>query len=603
MYSIKFLPENKTVVVEDGTTLLMAAVRAGVTLDADCGGKGTCGRCRVKILAGDLSDTGPMEFKHLSVDERSQGWELACKRVPDSDLLVEVRQQENALERKITLSSTGDVNINPAVSKVLVELTPPTLSDSTSDFERLLDGLTDVKRAAELRVLRNLPQVLREENFTATAVLHGETLLAVEAGNSTGRIFGLAVDIGTTTLAASLLDLANGKVLATLAATNPQQSFGADVISRINYAARSHQGLIQLQESVILALNALFARLTEMTGVSIEEIYEMVVVGNTTMSHLFLGVDPTYLASAPFIPAFTETVQVEAERLGLAINSGGRIVVLPNVAGYVGSDTVGVMLATGMDRVEGVRLAVDVGTNGEIVLAGNGRILTCSTAAGPAFEGAQIKYGMRAAHGAIEAVSIEGDSITMATIGGSNPVGICGSGLIDAVAAMLKAGIIDHKGRMVRPDDKNSLPAALRVRLNLGDEGPEFILSPQVAITQKDIRELQLAKGAIHAGVQVLLRNLGLSTADISEILLAGAFGNYVKKESALAIGLLPSVPLGNIISVGNAAGDGACQALFSIRERARALALAKAAEHVELSAREDFQEEFINSLNFPEQA
>ncbi len=600
MYSVKFIPDNKTVMVAPGVTVLEAALAAGVVVDAACGGKGSCGKCKVKAPAAKTENSAP--DRHLSEDELAEGWVLACRCPVFSDLVVEVPARFDTASRKTGLGRLlRPVAADPFLKKITLKLDPPTLEDGRSDFERLSDALPGINRTAGPGLLSELPKTLRAAGFKVTAVIHDRELLAVEQGDTAGSLFGLSVDIGTTTLAASLVDLNTGAVAATLSAGNPQQAFGADVISRINYAARSPENLALLQERVVQAINSLVERLAAQAQVNVEAIYEVVAVGNTTMSHLFLGVDPSNLAPAPFIPVFTAPVSAGASALGLKINKRGRVLMMPNIAGYVGSDTVGVMLATGLDRQDGLRLAIDIGTNGEVVLAGRGRLLTCSTAAGPAFEGAQIRCGMRAAEGAIEAVAIEGGTVKISTIGGGEAAGICGSGLVDAVAALYQAGVIDQGGRLSRPENTSHLPGGLRERLRRGPDGPEFVLSPDglVAITQKDIRELQLAKGAIHAGIRILLRELGAAAEDIDEVLLAGAFGNFISKRSALIIGLLPAVEPDKIIPVGNAAGDGAYLSLVSKAERERAFRLARTAEHVELSARKDFQEEFIASLGF----
>lgn len=606
---IVFMDQEKETEVPLGVSVLQALAAAGVPVEGNCGGKGACGKCAVKILSGSCGDPTPAEIKHLGGEKLAGGWVLACRRCVTEDIKVEVQVPKDTSRGKANLSGLGfEKAVDPSVEKIFVGLAPPTVEDQTPDLERLLSRLPRNNVKADPGILAGLPGVLRESGFKVTATLIDDRLMAVEKGDTTRRKFGLAFDIGTTTLAGYLLDLNDGEVLAASSKTNPQKVYGADVIARISHAATGKNGLKQLQEMVLEAVNEITRLLLEKNSVEENEVYEAVVVGNTTMAHLFLGIDPTYLASAPFIPAFKQPVEVRPGELGLPMHPSGRVLVLPNIAGYVGSDTVGVMLATRLDQREGICLAVDIGTNGEVVLAGRGRILTCSTAAGPAFEGSHIKHGLRAAEGAIEAVHIDGD-VFLKVIGHTAPRGICGSGLIDAVAGMLRAGIIDSTGRFADTEDcAGSLDPRLISRLRKGKDGSEFLLASgsfsatgeDIVITQKDLRELQLAKGAILAGIRVLLKESGVAAEDITEIFLAGAFGNYVKKESAMAIGLLPSLPLQRIVPVGNAAGDGAMLVLFSKNERAKAFSLSMKAEHVELSARKDFQEEFINSLYLP---
>jgi len=600
---------EREVMVPAGGSILDAAVAAGVPVEGTCGGKGTCGKCRVRLISGRAVDPTPAETRQIPPEKLSAGWVLACQRPVADGLAIRVETAVESGPGKESLEGVAAVvAAEPVVEKHFLRLAAPTVDDQQPDLERLLSGLPLDGVLAGPGVLANLPRTLRESGFEVTAVLAGRRLLAVEPGDTTGRSFGLALDLGTTTLAGYLVDLGTGKTLAASSLSNPQRSLGADVISRINHVSENPGGLRQLQEMVLEALNRLIEDLLSGGAVAAEEVYEAVVVGNTTMAHLFLGIDPSYLAPAPFIPAFRRPLEVTAGELGLAMHPGARVLMLPNIAGYVGSDTVGVMTATGLDRNQGWRLAVDIGTNGEVVLAGGGRILTCSTAAGPAFEGAHIRHGMRAARGAIESVKMD-QEVTLGTIGGAAPAGICGSGLIDAVAGMLRAGVINPSGRLADPATGAAhLPPGLRDRLRKTEGGSEFILASgsqsaageDIAITQKDLRELQLAKGAILAGIRILLGEAGITAGEISEVYLAGAFGNFISRASAVAIGLLPDIPLERIIPVGNAAGDGARLALISRTERERALSLADRAEHVELSARRDFQDLFVQALYFP---
>lgn len=567
----------------------------------------------------------PPEEEFLSPGELKEGWVLACRYEVDRDLVVYVPGSREAVDRKASLKSRAEeVKPEPAVEKRRLHIPPPGPGDNRGDLERLLEGLAQDNgqgpRRENIRVghglLRDLPRVLRQEDFLVTGVLVGDRLVQVEPGDTRGAAYGLALDIGTTTLAASLVSLERGEVLAVEATTNPQGSYGADVISRIQYASRGWEQLKQLQDSVLQAFHQVILRLLEKTGLEGDKVYEAVAVGNTTMGHLFMGVDPTYLAYSPFTPAFSQALEVPAGELGLPMNPRGRVLLLPGIAAYVGSDTVGVMLAAGLHRQDKVRLAIDIGTNGEMVLAGRGHILACSTAAGPAFEGTRIKHGMRAGEGAIEGACLEGPGegerapgngeLRLQVIGDVPPRGICGSGLVDLVAVLLKAGVIGKNGRFNRPGSAPGLAASLlENRLRPGDRGEEFLLAPaspstagvDLVLTQKDVRELQLAKGAIYAGVQILLKEMGLGIDEIDEVLLAGAFGNYLDRDSALAIGLLPPVPREKVIPVGNAAGDGARLALISRPWRQRAGELAGKTRHVELSTRGDFQEIFLGSL------
>ncbi len=609
MPKVTFIPQNKEVKVEAGTDLLKAADMAGLYIEGDCAGRGTCGKCKVKIAEGEKSKPNKAEEKHLSEKEIDAGWVLACQHKMEKDLVVEIPIQKDAHLRKTSLKGGVEhLSAEPLVEKVHVKMERPAVEDQTADLERLLRHLEKPDLSVELRELSQFPALLRSNSFAVTVAITGNRIISIEPGDTTNQIFGVAFDIGTTTIAGSLIDLKKAEVLAVAAITNPQNAYGADVISRITHASESRENLQQLQDKVIEAANSIIKDLLKQTKVARDRIYEVTAVGNTTMSHLFMGVDPTYLAPAPFVPAYSRALEVEASALGLNINPAGRVIFLPNIAGYVGSDTVGVILATDMDKRTENCAAIDIGTNGELVLAANGRLMACSTAAGPAFEGAQIKHGMRAASGAIELVNYEDGEIKLSMIDDAPACGICGSGLIDSIAALVNAGLIESSGRFVNPEDNpEKVPEQFKDRLRKGTNGYEFVLvaaedsdtGEDIVLSQGDVRELQLAKGAIYAGLMILLKEAGISKDDLDQILLAGAFGNYVRKESALTIGLLPQLPPEKIIAVGNAAGDGARMALASKSVRDRAKALPEKVEHLELSTRMDFQDIFVDAMSF----
>lgn len=611
MVKVTFLPGNKVVEVPKGNTILQAAVSAGEQIESTCGGRGTCGKCKVKLEPGSIDPSIETGKKFISEAEQKEGWVLACRVKVDSDLTVTLKtQQMDAHQRKTQLNQLTDLDIQPSVQKHFLKMSRPTVQDQTPDWDRLMRALPNGEVQFNRALAVTLPKILHEANFEVTAVVSGNSLLAVELGDTTDRSYGLAIDIGTTTTVAYLMDLNTGKAIASSALTNPQKAYGADVISRITHASKGLAELKQLQDLVISGLNEIITDIIRQRGVKREEIYEAVVVSNTTMSHLFMGIDPTYLAPAPFIPAFRQAIEVEARELGLNILDTGHVFLVPNVAGYVGADTVGVMIAAKIDQLEGNTLAIDIGTNGELILAGGERMLTCSTAAGPAFEGAEIKHGMRAADGAIERVVIKED-VELETISHLKPIGICGSGLIDAVGEMARVGVIQDTGRIVsKPEEMEKLPAKVAERIIKTNEGYEFVIAwakdsgtgENVVLTQKDVRELQLAKAAIRAGVSILMKDMGISLEQLDRVLLAGAFGNYISKASALQIGLLPNIPIEKIDTVGNAAGDGAKMILLSHVERKKAQDLASHSDHIELSTRADFQDEFVDALSFEPQ-
>jgi len=529
-----------------------------------------------------------------------------------ADAVVSVPVETRFFEQKILVEGTErDVKVSPNVQKRFVRLPEPTLDDPTADVDRLLKALAEdgLRPRPTLSVSRALPRVLREHNFSLTAVLSDGDLIAVEGGDTSGKSFGVAVDIGTTTVVAILVDLTTGAKVATASLTNPQIAFGDDVVSRIEYARENPDGLRELQSRIVECLNGLIREVCAHAQTHANSIYEVAVVGNTTMNHLLFRIDPTNIAQAPYVAVVRSGVRAAASDLGLTIHPRGTVYSMPNIAGFVGGDTVGVILATDLDRGDDLRLAIDIGTNGEMALGSRERLIACSTAAGPAFEGARIQQGMRATAGAIEKVLIDGD-VRVNAIAGKPARGLCGTGLIDAVAELLRLGIIDSTGRVQGPDSlTGKIPDAVLNRIVPGAMGFDFVLAlpdqshegKPVVLTQKDVREVQLAKGAIAAGLQIMLREFGVDQDDVAEILLAGAFGNFIRRSMAKRIGLLPDVPTDRIRFVGNAAGAGARLALISRECREQAEEISRRTEYVELAGRADFQMEFAEAMLFPE--
>lgn len=608
-FRVTFKPGGKEAVVKEGKTLREAFALAGVPLEFSCGGKGRCGKCRVRLEAkgAPLPPPAPAEKEHLEEEELAGGIRLACMVEVRSDLAVflpEVRQETQILME----AASRVVALAPPVSKTFLEVPPPSLADQRPDWERLRDAL-GAAPPPPLDVLRELPVLLRSSGYRLTAVTSGAEVLGLEAGDTTGKLLGAAFDIGTTTIVCYLLDLRSGEELGVASMLNPQAAYGADVISRIAYTSEEPEGLEKLHQCLIAGLNELLAEASIRAGASPQDVYVLSVVGNTCMHHLFLKIPPGQLARSPYVPVVKEPLVLRAAELGLRANPRARLYVLPIIAGFVGADTVGVILATQMDLGGGVKLAVDIGTNGEIVLGTGEGLIACSAAAGPAFEGAQISCGMRGAAGAIDHVWF-GEDLEYSVIGGGKPRGICGSGLLDLAAGLLTLGIIDKSGRMLPPFEVES-PIARRYRNRIVeyDGMTSFLLVDETStshgrpllLTQRDVRQLQLAKAAIAAGIQVLLEERRLKPEDVDEVLLAGAFGNYFDPRSACAIGLLPPQLLEKVRQIGNAAGAGAKIALLSRHECRRAGAIARAVEYVELSAYPGFNNIFTASLEFPE--
>ncbi len=606
---VTYLPFDRTTRVPPGTTVFSAAHWIGLPIDSTCGGRGTCGKCKVRVVKGRSESAGraqgaqiessSADHRQLRPQEIEDGWRLSCQARIHEDMTVEVPQLLR-VPKAATMGLGRLVILDPNVRKVYFELGEPTMEDQRSDIARLRDALTKegLDMVAGVPVLRTLPPVFREANFHITAVLAGEQLVAVEPGDTTGECYGVAFDVGTTTLVGTLMNLRTGMAASVTSTLNGQAPFGADVISRISHGMNGPDAIHELQHAVVSTMNSVLAELYREANVSPMQTYEAVVVGNVTMLHLLLGIDPTPLSMSPFTPAFMDELTVDAGEVGLHIHPHGYVQTLPALGAYVGADIVAGVLATGVVREDRLRVFVDVGTNGEIVLGSAERALATAAPAGPAFEGSQIKCGMRATVGAIEGVQL-GERVDLQIIGGDVPAeGICGSGLVDAVAQLLLAGLMDHSGRLKTPGDVPGHP--LRDRLIDIDGVRAFLLADGVFLTQRDIRELQFAKGSIATGIKVLMDILGVTADDLDEVLLGGSFGSYLNPESAKVIGLVPPVDVDRIIAVGNSAGEGAKIALLSYRERQVAFELPSRIEYIELSGRSDFNDSFISVLGFP---
>lgn len=604
---VVFEPEGRAAYVLPGSVVLEAAARAGIIIETPCGGRGTCGKCRVVVREG-CSEPTEIERRFLGPAELSAGQRLACQTRLLAQTTVVVPEASRFFEqRALTAAEGGPRELAPAVWKKALRLDPAMLDEPLADADRVRAALgSERPLRLDLGAARELTHTLKADGEVLTAVGHDRDIIAFEPGDTTGRLHGVAFDVGTTTVVGSLLDLRSGRELAVAAQTNPQVAFGDDVVSRITHAASG--GLGELREAIVACLNGLLRELEERSAVPRRQLYEATVVGNTTMSHLLLGLDPENIARIPFTPVVREGLTVGAAELGLEVHERGRVRVLPNIAGFIGSDTVAMVLAAGLPQCREPTLAVDIGTNGEMVMALDGRLVACSAAAGPAFEGARIRFGMRAARGAIEQVRL-GEDVAVSIVGNAPPRGLCGSALIDAVADLLRAGIIEPSGRLLPPEKlPPGVPEALRRRVVPGERGQAFVLVPEersaldeaIVLTQADIRQVQLAKGAIRAGVEILKKTLGLADRDLGAILLAGGFGNFIRRSNALRIGLLPPVEHERIRFVGNAALAGAKMALASVQDRRAAEEVSRRVEYLELGRLADFAAEFAEAMLFP---
>lgn len=597
-FVVELQPIGRRTEISPGETLLSATQSAGVELQAVCGGVGTCGQCKVRLTAGSFSAPTSQEREKLGQELLEVGCRLACQVIPTSHVTLEIPPESLTSSQRVQLDGLDlGVSLDPLV--VPFDLTvdasfPGELQETIKnaagqDVQPVAESFEQLSETAQRFAGHARVAISKESSpFTIVSVLPEKT-----------RIFGLAVDLGTTKLASYLVDLETGETVAQCGLMNPQIAYGEDVVSRISYASHPGEGARQLQRRVIETLNQMTRKFCSDLAIAPEQTVEMVVAGNTAMHHFFAGLPVQQLGMAPFLPATTEPLHLAARDLGLEIAHGAAIYTPPNIAGYVGGDHVAMLIGVGAgSRKSGPPfLAIDIGTNTEVTLSVHGRLLTCSCASGPAFEGAHIRHGMRAAPGAIERVLFDRGAIQIYTIERRLPIGICGSGILDAIAALLDAGVLELRG--------NFRPGAERVRQNGG--GGEFLLvdaadsgsGGEIVLTRLDISEIQLAKAAIRAGIEILLEVGGVDASALEEFIIAGAFGSYLDVQSAVRIGLFPKIPLGKFRQVGNAAGTGARQMLVSGSQRRLGESLARQLEYVELATHPHFQDQFAQSLFF----
>jgi uncharacterized 2Fe-2S/4Fe-4S cluster protein (DUF4445 family) len=593
-------------------TLLDAAHLAGVAVDATCGGRGRCRSCRVKILSGQVSPPTLQDTLQLGHEEVQERFRLACQTHAAGDCSVTAMPPKaesgfQILSGQVDFAQSGRLQLDSGVVKHLIQAsTPQGEHHQTSDLEEILMQLpAQIERQVSLDLLRKVPGLLRKDKGRLTVTTFGSEVIDLEPGDTVSQSYGMAFDIGTTSIVGTLMDLNSGEQLASVGGLNPQAQYGGDLMSRIAYAQFDETKLSTLRGKILSAINEFIREACEKAGVSTDRVYKIVVVGNTCMHHVFLGVDVSYVGLAPYAPVVRDLLVYSARELPLKAAPNAKVCLLPIVAGFVGADTMACILATRIYESEQIRALVDIGTNGEVVMGSKDKLYACSAPAGPALEGAQIRHGMRGALGAIERVSID-DDVNCKVIGDAPAIGICGSGLIDACAKMLDAKVIDANG-LLRKDGMPGLSPALQERLFKGESGRQFVLvhkeesgkDHDISITQADIRQLQLAKSAIYSGIVMLRNVMGLSNEQIEELMLCGGFGNYINIESSVKIRLLPELPTERITYMGNAAAVGAQMALLSETERLRSFDLAQKIEHVALAAMPEFQDIFVEGMNF----
>ena len=593
-------PIGKRIYLDEPKKGLDAILEAGIGIKTVCGGKGTCGKCRIIILDKVKSQPTSSENKILSRDEINRGVRLACQQVFSKNTSIYIPASSLTEEQKLQVSGKEEkIEVDPVCKKYFIKLEAATLEDMESDFGRI-KNTAKIQHGVEIKsidykTLTTLPHIIRDNSWEITITVRDGEIIFVEGGDKTKSCYGIAVDLGTTKIAILLVDLITGETIDKKGVMNPQISFGEDVMSRINFAMQSRENALKIQNVVIEQLNKSVEELAVNNNIQAGEIVEMTLVGNTAMHHLFLGLPVRQLGLSPFVSLIDRALSIKARELGIIVSPGAYIYLLPPIAGFVGSDHVAMVLATGIYKKNGNYIGIDIGTNTEIALKSKKGIESVSTASGPAFEGAHISFGMRAAPGAIERVVINPESClpTIQTINDKKPVGICGSGILDSIAELLKAEIINSRGKFnsqshcLSADDKGNL---------------QYMLDSdtKVSINQKDIVEIQLAKSAIRTGIEVLLESAKISFKEIDGVIIAGAFGSYIDPRNVINIGMFPDIPLKKIIQVGNAAGVGAKMVLISKKQRQIADRIAKNIDYLELTVFPTFSDHFIKSTLFP---
>jgi len=607
---VAFQPLGLHVEVEAATTVLEAAREAGAGISAICGGLGSCDACRVRL--GDreqeqVSEPNETEREALGVDRLADGIRLACQAEIYGPLTVEVPPESMTAPQRTQVEGLETAfEFEPPVEILDLTLPVPVTADLQADFERLSAAVSRHGRPGlecrRLRVLNQIPELLRKNRWRVQVGIRGSELVSVSPPGT--PVLGMAVDVGTTKVAGYLVDMATGETLAMKGIMNPQIAFGEDVMARITHCLMHDDGRKVLQKVIVDALNDLARDLcakagnrreTDSPGYEPAQIVESVVVGNTAMHHLLLGLPVAQLGRAPYVAAVSAPLDMSGDELGLAFSPGATVHLLANIAGFVGADHLSMLLATDTHRKDGVVVSLDIGTNTEITLAAHGRMISCSTASGPAFEGAHIRDGMRAAEGAIERVQITDGKIHFQTIGHAAPIGICGSGVLDAVAQLRQSGAMNEKGAL---DEGHPLVRICEGRPEVLIAGADVTpTNRDIALSRADINEIQLAKGAMRAGMELLFEAAGVTASDVDEFIIAGAFGTYISVEAARAIGMFPDIPLERFRQVGNAAGIGAKHALLSTTRRTEAAEIGQQVEYLELTVNQRFQEEFLKAM------
>ncbi|MGO1369082.1 MAG: ASKHA domain-containing protein [Senegalia sp. (in: firmicutes)] len=593
MININIPRKNKTITTETGDKLLKILIDNGEFVEGPCGGRGSCGRCKIKHISGYLPLITEDEKRFLSEKEINNGIRLACHISPTSDIQIDIINQEKN-HKVLTGGFIPEFNINPSIWKKTISIDKPTLGVSTT-YEDIFTKTLDLEEL-DFNVLKSIK--MRSGQFTT--VYDEDKLIDLEYGNTTDEIYGVAVDIGTTTVVVSVINLNTGEEIDSEAEINSQKNFGQDVLTRITYVVENgEQGTLELQKSIVDSLNKMLNRICERQNLSKDRIYEMAIAANSTMIHMLLGIESISLGKSPYAQIFSNAKNIRAREIGLdSISSFARINTLPSVSSYIGADIVAGAFVAGLHKTDKRVLFIDIGTNGEIVLSDRGKLAACSCAAGPALEGMNISSGMRASDGAIEEMKISENEITLEVIGNTKPIGLCGSGILAAVREMLACGLVNERGNIVKPDSLESDDFRQKY-LIVENKKRSIKINKDIRITQGDIRQVQLAKSAILSGFVALVKYVGLELSDLDEVIVAGQFGAHLPVESLVGTGILPKDVEKKIRYIGNSSKTGAYLYLMSLDSRKEMDSLSRQIDYMELSVSKGYEKLFVKSSRF----
>jgi len=592
---INYKENQKKITANEGENLFDVLLKNNIFVTNFCGGAKTCGKCKISIK-GSLNYS-ENEKKFLTDNEIKNNIKLACFTSIDSDMEIFI-PNENSGQKILSdvFAITKKYNFKPRIKQKNF-LIKKSVMINQKDFVSMIIEQFNKNVKIPIKIFKDIPETIKNSNNSFSCLLRNNEIVSIKKTDDKNEFYGIALDIGTTTLVAYLFNLNNGNYIDVYSSLNPQKNYGADVISRINYTILNKEGLIDIQKAIINKINEIVGEFCKRNLIKREEIFEIVAVGNTTMIHFLLGIPAYSIAISPYTPVFTTKVEAKACSFGININQEGYIITLPLVSSYIGSDTIAAIIDNRMYEKEDISLLIDIGTNGEMVLGNKNGLIACSAAAGPAFEGAGIAFGMGATDGAIDHVNFSKNKY-YTTINNSIPKGICGSGIVDLIAELIKYKVIDTTGKILKREELKETPLYIADKITQYNDEPAFLLVDEIYITQRDIRQIQLAKAAIAAGINIMIYKKGLEIKNIDKVYLAGGFGNYITPENAVKIGLIPAELREKIVQTGNSAGSGAIMTLLSDDYLEIAEKIKNMTEYIELSFEPSFQEQFIKEIN-----